>query len=147
MASFRSANTKWLNAKLSAKPGTTNYLLECKKEIEKAIWDKRRPNLKRARQVISDFKKICKDEELIFDLMIFYVEKGVEFENEFGDLYEAYYASLESVYIEVTEKLKKNKKLAEKLKPRLKKIIENAADGWGHKDTLGDYFSLLYDEL
>lgn len=59
-----------------------------------------------------------------FWFRVFICGKGIEFENEFGDLYEAYYASLESVYIEVTEKLKKNKQLAEKLKPHLKKLLK-----------------------
>lgn len=51
-----------------------------------------------ARKVISNFKKLCSDEKLVIDLMLYYVEMGVEFTNTYGDINESFYNSVERMY-------------------------------------------------
>ena len=55
-------------------------------------------SLKDAKKAISDYKKATNDTISLIDLMVCYVEYGTEFLCEFGDIYEQYYYSLESVF-------------------------------------------------
>jgi hypothetical protein len=55
-------------------------------------------SLKDAKKAISDYKKSTNDHIGLIDLMICYVEYGTDFLCEFGDMYEQYYCSLESVF-------------------------------------------------
>ena len=70
---------------------------ECKKKIH-AAFSGSRLSLKNARIVISDFKKVSKNKENIAELMLFYVECGVEFTSMYGDIDEAFYYSIESMF-------------------------------------------------
>jgi len=99
-----------------------------------------------AKKAISDFKKICNDEERIMDLMTHYVEMGVEFTCTYGDINEAFYNSVESVFANIIEMLGKvnDEKIIEKFQPRLKAIVYGTGGiGWGFHDYLSD----LYDEF
>src|SRR3954468_16679634 len=53
-------------------------------------------NLKEGKKAISDFKKFNPSPKLVADLMLCYVEYGVKFTNDYGDIDENYYYSLES---------------------------------------------------
>ena len=63
---------------------------ECREKIKKNF-DLRRLSLKNAKKVISDFKKVSKDKENVAELMLYYVECGVGFLDDYGDCYEAFY--------------------------------------------------------
>ncbi len=102
-------------------------------------------NLRTARKAINDFKKACKDSVAVADLMLFYVEQGVICTNNYGDLYESFYSSMESVYEEAAKTITKteNWDLIEQLQPRFLSVVDNTSDiGWGFHDTL----SYLYDK-
>ena len=99
--------------------------------------------LSKAKKALSDFKKICTDEERILDLMVHYVEMGVEFTNTYGDINENFYYSLESVFTSVIDMLGKVKdgKTIEKFQPRLKAIVDGTGGiGWGFHDYLSDLY-------
>src|SRR6266487_3484273 len=51
-------------------------------------------SLKEGKQAINDFKKMGSSCDLLADLMLFYVETGVKFTNDFGDIVESFYSSL-----------------------------------------------------
>lgn len=70
---------------------------ECKKKIRAAFFGSKL-SLKSARTVISNFKKASKSKENIADLMLFYVECGVEFTNIYGDIDDHFYNSIESMF-------------------------------------------------
>ena len=57
-----------------------------------------RINLQAARKALNNFKKSSADPVAVADLMIFYVEQGVICTNNYGDIHENFYSSLESVY-------------------------------------------------
>lgn len=104
-----------------------------------------RLNLRAARKAISDFKKACHDPAAIADLMIFYVEQGVICTNNYGDISEGFYASLESVYAEAIKLLMRTggPEVIESFRPRLHRIVRNTSSiGWGFHDEL----SRLYEE-
>jgi iron only hydrogenase large subunit-like protein len=43
-----------------------------------------------ARKAVNAFKKLYQDEKLSIDLMLYYVEMGVEFTNAYGDINESF---------------------------------------------------------
>ncbi len=102
--------------------------------------------LRVAKKAISDFKKASNDTKATLDLMLYYVEIGVEFSNEYGDINENFYSSIESVFSKVIDILTvdDNAELAKYFLPRLQKIVADTKDiGWGFHDNL----SYMLDEL
>lgn len=53
------------------------------------------------RKAISDYKKASGDEVGVLDIMVYYVEMGTKFTLEYGDIYEEFYDSLESMFKKV----------------------------------------------
>lgn len=93
-----------------------------------------------ARKAVNDFKKMSSSPEDIADLMIFYVECGVEFTNEYGDIDEPFYCSMENMYNKALKYIVKTNQ-DDKFYKRCKKIIEDTDDiGWGFNDGLSDSF-------
>ena len=54
------------------------------------------------------FKKISKKPEHLLELMVFYVEQGMEIGEEYGDMYEAFYSSMELMFEHVIKMLNDN---------------------------------------
>lgn len=101
-------------------------------------------NLKQGKQSISDLKKLGPSAELLADIMLFYVETGVEFTNDYGDMNETFYNSMESTFAS-TLKLIYNERLTDLFKPRALKILKDTQDmGWRFHDNLCDIFYQFY---
>ena len=64
--------------------------------------------LHKGRQAISNFGKYGPSPHRLADLMFVYVETGVSFTSEFGDMNESYSSSLESMYVRVLKHPKSN---------------------------------------
>ena len=77
-----------------------------------------------ARQSINDFKKHEPSEELLVDLMFYYVECGVKYTNDYGDIDEKFYSSVEKMYRSALETARKEGCL-EKFKERAEKIMHD----------------------
>jgi len=100
--------------------------------------------LKEGKQAIADFKKLGPSQDLLADLMLFYVETGVKFTNEYGDIGESFYSSIESTY-QAALKLMQKEKLLEKFADRAGKVVSDTSNiGWGFHDYLGDVHSEFY---
>src|SRR5665647_603891 len=96
-----------------------------------------------ARKAVSDFKKLCTDEKLAIDLMLYYVELGVEFTNTYGDISESFYSSVENMYRSVIDSVSKHKdpEIFNLLSKRLKAVVDDTSEiGWGFHDNLGDMY-------
>jgi hypothetical protein len=94
--------------------------------------------LKEGRQAISDFKKLEPSAELLVTLMLFYVECGVKFTKTFGDINEAFYSSIESMY-EQSLRLMREENILDKFQARSLKIVDHSQEtGWGFYDCLAD---------
>ena len=100
--------------------------------------------LKEGKQAIADFKKLGPSQDLLADLMLFYVETGVKFTNEYGDIGESFYSSIESTY-QAALKLMQKEKLLEKFADRAGKVVNDTSNiGWGFHDYLGDVHAEFY---
>jgi hypothetical protein len=96
------------------------------------------PRLSDARRAISDYKKIAISRVSIITLMLFYVEMGCKFTQTYGDLYESFYSSLDSMFDRAVKEIIKYD-LQDEFEIYCHEIV-NLADGtgWGFHDGL-DY--------
>lgn len=116
-------------------------------EYKKIIYNEFYPNLGEpkcrfsvCRKAISDFKKLKPSPSCIADLMLFYIETGVNFTAEYGDMWEQYYTALENNFDKAMEFIYKNSYL-EELRPRIEKMLKISEEcGWGFPDTLYDLY-------
>ena len=140
LSSLRKENADFLKLKLQS--GADEAITYYKQKIKEALWQEK-TNLREARKAIADFKKISKNQEHLLELMIFYLENGEKIDHEYGDMYEAFYSSMETMFEQIIKMLNNNSDLIPKFKGRLDSIIDNSCDGWGHKDALLE----IYEEL
>lgn len=106
-------------------------------------------NLKAARRALNDFKKASVDPKAVADLMVYYVEQGVQCTLQYGDINQAFYSSLESVFSEAIELITKtgDAALIAEFYPRLEQIVWDTANvGWGFHDNLDELFYSDYPQ-
>jgi hypothetical protein len=102
--------------------------------------------LKDGKQAISDFKKFGPSADLLADLMLFYVETGVKFTNDFGDIDEGFYLSMETTYVGALTLMQKENFL-EKFADRAGKVVSGTSGiGWGFHDFLIEAHSNFYTD-
>lgn len=98
-----------------------------------------------ARKAVTDFKKVSRSRVELADLMLHYVEMGVRFTNEYGDIDEPFYNSMESMYDNVL-KLIVEEKMRDQFQYRCNKIvIDTSGIGWGFHDALGNMYHDTFD--
>lgn len=101
-----------------------------------------------AKKAISDYKKLSNDEASTIDLMIYYVEVGVEFTNTYGDINDSFYNSMVTMYSNAIDKLMDKPILFIQYKQRLQSIVHNTRGiGWGFHDELGYLYGNIAVEL
>lgn len=95
-----------------------------------------------ARKPVLEYKKIAASPANLADLMLYYVEMGVEFTNTYGDIDEPFYNSMTRMYVQAVKLIIKEK-LQEQLEERCEQIVfDTSGIGWGFHDDL----SAIYDE-
>lgn len=107
-------------------------------KVFEAFYPKRGYNykLKDGKQAISDFKKLGTSTELLADLMLCYVETGVKFTNDFGDINETFYKSLATTFVDSLTLMRKED-LLDKFENRVGKVVDDTSGiGWGFHDYL-----------
>ena len=124
-------------------------LMELKERLFQAFWATAKngrplgPNLKEAKKILSDVNKVTNKPETILNFMLDYVEHGVEFTNSYGDMWEGYYSSIESMFESLGEYLIKNVGEIDIVvtMTRIEEIV-NKSDGigWGFYDNLLDMY-------
>ena len=97
-----------------------------------------------AKKAISDFKKISGKPHSITDIMLHYVEQGVNFTDQYGDIDAPFYNSMEKMFEEALKLAEKNN-LLPFFQKICEEIVNGACEGWGFKDGLADTFYELYD--
>ncbi len=133
-------------------PDEKELLEKYRDKVFEAFYPKRgnQLKLKEGKQAISDFKKLGVSPELLADLMLFYVETGVSFTNDFGDIDEAFYSSLENTF-HTALKLMKKENLLEKFVDRAGQVVSDSDGiGWGfhyylleaYTDFFGDFYKV-----
>jgi hypothetical protein len=129
-------------------PNEGELLNKYRDKVFEAFYPKRGYDYKLSdgKKAIRDFKKIEPSAELLADLTLFYVETGVIFTNEFGDINEAFYSSMESTYVAAL-KLMKKENLLDRFADRTIKVVHDTRDiGWGFHDYLADVYSEFYPD-
>jgi hypothetical protein len=106
-------------------------------------------SLKNGKQAISDFKKFGTSHERVAELMLFYVETGIDFTNDFGDIDDAFYTSLAKTFDSALGLLYNTGSL-EKYHDKVKNMVAESDDiGWGFSDfmrqTYYNYFADMLD--
>jgi hypothetical protein len=128
-------------------PNEDELLKKYKEKVREGFYPKRgmRLKLSLSRKAISDFSKLEPSKEKYADLMLYYVECGVEFINEFGDISESFYTSAENSFVK-SLRLFQEEDVLEKYKERVSNLAKETIDmGYGFGDTIEDIFSDYYD--
>ena len=105
-------------------PNEKEQFLKAKKIIEDEYfpakgWPKERLSV--AKKAISDFSKLKPSPELEAELMIFLVECGCRYTNEYGDITESFYTGMENNFNKALKFMKKHG-LLERFRPNAEKI-------------------------
>ncbi|CEG26389.1 DUF6155 family protein [Bacillus sp. B-jedd] len=134
-----------LSVKFLGDEATEELYNNAKKAVESGFYTKRgEPTIRlaEAKKAIANFEKLSGDEEKTLDLMLYYVELGVDFTNSFGDIDYTFYNSMVGMYDKVTSKCAMEEEYYHSFASRLKQILYETADiGWGFHEALVDSFS------
>ena len=104
------------------------------------------PKLRDARKEVTGFKKLSPPEDAIADVMLHYVESGVQFTNNYGDINEPFYNSVAGMFHDACKFIKANG-LQEQFKNRCEKIMNDTDGiGWGFHDELSDYYYEFFEK-
>lgn len=120
---------------------------EYKKRIKREFFPERgfgggRPSVGKA--PILQFLKISSNPEHLIDLMLYYVEQGVQYTIAYGDIDESFYESMESVFEDALDLIKEND-LYDHFHSRCKKIMTDTNGmGWGFGDYIEELFEKYY---
>ncbi|OAS13324.1 DUF6155 family protein [Paenibacillus oryzisoli] len=126
---------------------TENQLFEAaeKKILIQFYPDRGEPKLKfaDARKAISEFSKLTNNQVRTIELMIYYVELGVQMTNDYGDMYESFYNSMVSMYQSAVQKIATDDSgaLHRMFREKLIFIMQRAGNvGWGFQEGLADAY-------
>lgn len=144
---------KYIHVMLDPESAENQLFDEARINISRQFYPERgEPKLKlaEAKKAISEFNRLCSNPVRTFDLMIYYVELGVEFTNDYGDIDEPFYNSMESMYQNVVNKIRaaKDPGLYSLYRDRLNAIVVNTDGiGWGFHDQLDGMFFEIAQEF
>lgn len=105
-------------------------------------------DLRVARQAIRDYRRATQDIAGTLDLMLTYVEQGTRFTNEFGDIEESFYNSMESVLGEAAKLVTSHPDLYDQFRGRfigLKRATNGI--GWGYHDAVTEIVEELEAQI
>jgi hypothetical protein len=150
---FSEQNASFMHARFLSDHTQGDHLAVYKKRIQKAISPKQPWNqdmhFAEGRRAISDFKKANGNISDTLTLMVYYVKCGNDFTLEFGDIDEAFYNSLSSIFSKIVQMLlgQNNQDLVAELLPTLETEFQRVDGkvGWGYPDELSDYLAELRD--
>lgn len=132
-----------IDVELCGNPAEEQLVSNCKKRIHAAFFGSKL-SLKNARTAIRNFKKASKNKENIAELMLFYVECGVEFTNIYGNIDEAFYYSIESMFSDFVRTLNSldNADYYNRNAERIYRIYRNTdCIGWGFSEEMSSIYS------
>jgi hypothetical protein len=125
----------------------TEVLAKYKKIIKDEFFPNRgfgKARLSIAKKAISDYRKVSSNEIDKIDIMLFYVEQGVEFTLAYGDINEAFYVSMEGMYDKSLSAITELD-LKSIFEQRSQKIVADTSGiGWGFHDTLKEIYETIF---
>lgn len=116
---------------------------EAKKKIHKYLYGRStfpKVDLANARKTVNEYKKVLKVYPAqIAELKLYYVELGTEMTNEFGDMYEGFYSSMESMFNSFSKDIIKHPEYFEQFEIRIHELESACQDiGWGYSYAMND---------
>jgi len=101
------------------------------------------------RKAIRDYKKATGSIPGTAELLLTYVESGVRFTHDYGDIDERFYSSVESALDELADLLRGDaRELYPQFSERLARVEKMTSGiGWGFHDFIADVVGQLEDEL
>jgi hypothetical protein len=136
----------FLSSKLLGDEAIEGLFTQARKKVENEFFPDRghgKLRLAEAKKEINVFKKTTNDQKRTVDLMLFYVEQGVEFTSSFGDISEGFYTSMIKMFDQVAEECDRDEELYKAFSSRLDNVVSAAPEGWGFQDALMDsYYSI-----
>lgn len=137
----------YLSVRFLGEEAVSELFNQTRKKIENEFFPEKgfgKLRLNEAKKAIAEFKKHTNDEFKTTDLMLFYVEQGVEYTNAYGDINESIYSSMETMYEKVITLCGKHEDYYKAFADRLKQVVHDTEGiGWGFHDQL--YY--LHSEL
>jgi len=124
------------------KPDEKAILNVYKAKVKESLYPKRGVgyNLTLGNKAINDFRKLSPAPDFLIDLMLHYVEYGVKFTNDFGDINEKYYLSLARVFRDSMELIDTHL-LHDSFKDKALTILSDSSNiGWGFHDAIADLY-------
>lgn len=125
----------YLSVQFMGKEAADELFAQSAKKINDEFFPDRgfpKMRLAQAKKAITDYKKLTGDESGTAELILYYIETGLEFTNAYGDIDEPFYNSLVSMYSKVINLCYKNDEYYEQFAPRLEQAISDAGGfGWG----------------
>lgn len=95
------------------------------------------------RKAVADFKKLGPSADALAELMVSYMEWATEFTNDYGDMWEQYYDSVERNFAKTIKHIAANG-LWDKYDKRLQQCVKwSECCGYGFADEMADIY---YDE-
>jgi len=89
-----------------------------------------------ARKAVKDYKKVSCSDSGYAEIMLHYVETGIEFTNTYGGIDAPFYSSMANMYFDAADFIKSHN-MENLFQERLYKIVLDAQDcGWGFHDSL-----------
>lgn len=124
----------------SLNPGSGLHGEKVKKAIFKFFNSSRGPKLREARNEVSGYKKLSPPKESMADVMLYYVECGIKFTHNYGDINQPFYNSVAGMFRDACDFINKNG-LKDFYKSRCKKVMDDTIGmGWGFNDELSEYY-------
>ena len=98
------------------------------------------------KKVIDDFAKVSIFPSDLVDVILYRVEMGIEFSDNYGDINEAFYSSAENAFERALKLIEKHQ-LHSDFKLRCKEIVYSTRGyGWGFHDELSYFYDEYYPE-
>lgn len=132
---------------LLGEPAVESIYLEYRSKVQDAFHPKRGGGMfhfQFAKKDIAEFKRITGSAKYTTDLMLVFVESGVEFTNTFGDIDATFYNMLAKMYEEIiiAVNLDETADLWEELEERISAVVENTDGiGWGFHNNIEQSYS------
>ena len=100
-----------------------------------------------ARKAVRDYKKVSCSDSGYAEIMLHYVEVGIEFTNAYGGIDSPFYSSMANMYFDAANFIDKHN-MVDLFQERLYKMVFDTQDcGWGFHDSLAEtYFEIISTE-
>ncbi len=127
-------------------PNEADLLPAYRERVLRAFYPKRgyNYNLRVGKAALSDFRKLGVSGQSLADLMLYYVECGIRFTNDYGDINESFYLSLETVYEQALALMQQEKLLPHFAERCRRAVTDTSGIGWGFHDMLADLYERCY---